>query len=487
MRSMRLTLFSSVACLAAMLFSGCGSTVMNNAMAGHAPTVASVGVQTNGVAPNRALSVQFNEAMDPSSINGQTMMVKDAGGNAVSGSVTYDQNFNVATFKASPALQPNAAYTLSVSTGAKSAQGMAMQSDFKQAFTTRAATDESPIAVKTVSPANGATCVSASSLITITFSEGADVSTLTSANIAVMGPGNTAIPAKITYNVSTAQVTVSPNAALPSGTITVTVSNVADAAGVAMAKPYMWSFSTACTTGGGGGGGTATTQFMAPIYSEASSGEQVHGYVSVDTAGMVTVNMTNVGANTTLNVQFCEAVTPFGPNQPSGCIAVMKVTSDSSGNVDSTAKFPQSGNWAGDFGFTDSSGKAAYFTDMPSTETTDTYSAALLPVSSTNNGADEWSNGGAQQPLSSGTVTSSGGNVTFAVKGATPNFQYATNDSETNYIDGSGTYEMCTFTTDGQGNGSCSAPMTASSGGDIFQVMPQSGGNGYIGGFSVPQ
>lgn len=486
MRSMRLTLFSSAACLAAMLFSGCGSTVMNNAMAGHAPSVSSVGVQTNGVAPNRALYVQFNEAMDPSSINGKTVMVADANGNAVPGSVSYDQNFNVAAFQANPALQPNTGYKLTVNTGAKSAQGVALQSDFKYAFTTRAATDQSPIAVKSVSPANGATCVSASSLITITFTEGADVSTLTSANIVVTGPGNTTIPAKISYNVSTAQVTISPNAALPSGTITVTVSGVADMAGVAMPKAYMWSFSTACTSGGGGGG-TATTQYMAPIYGDSSGGETMHGSVSVDTAGMVTIHMTSVAPNMTYTPEFCEAVTPFGPNQPRGCIQLTKLTTDSSGNGDATFKFPQSGNWAGDFGFTDSSGKATYFTDLPSTETTATYSAVLLPETTTNGGADEWSNGAPQEPLSSGNVTSSGGNVNFTIKGGMPNTQYATNDSETNYIDGSGTYEMCTFTTDAQGNGGCSAPMTASSGGDIFQVGEQSGGNGYIGGFSVPQ
>lgn len=485
MRYLHLTLTGLISCAVALALSGCGSTVMNNSMAGHTPTVSGIGAEANGVAPNRWMYVQFNEAMDPSTINNQTMTVTDSSGRSVPGNVAYYSNFDVAGFQPNPALQTNTTYTLTVTTGAKSAQGVALQSNFTHNFTTRAETDKSPISVKTVMPTNGATCVSASTLITITFTEGADVSTLTSSNIVLTGPGNTMIPAKISYNVATAQATISPNAALPSGTISVTVSNVADSAGVAMSTPYMWSFSTACSTGGGGG--TATTQYMTPIYGFNPYDGRAHGTVSVDTAGMISIHMVDVPATTTYDVQFCEAVSPFAPNQPTSCMEITKITTDSSSNGDARVKFPQPGNWAGDFAFNDSSAKTDYATDLPTTETNDTYTAVLLPVTDTNGGAATNYNGSPQQPLSSGAVTSSGGNVTFTIKGGTPNLLYDGNDSETNYIDSSGTYEMCTFTSDAQGNGSCSAPMTASSGGDIFQVAPQSGGNGYIGGFSVPQ
>jgi Bacterial Ig-like domain len=87
------------------------------------------------------------------------------------------------------------------------------------------------ITVTSVSPAPNAPCVSPTKAITITFSTGADASTLTSSNIAISGPGNTAIQAKITYDATTDTATVTPNAALPSGTISVVVNNVTSTAG----------------------------------------------------------------------------------------------------------------------------------------------------------------------------------------------------------------------------------------------------------------
>lgn len=456
---------------------------MNNAMAGHTPSVSGVGAEANGVAPNRALYVQFNEAMDASTINAQSVMVKDANGNAVPGKVAYYSNFDVAGFQPNPALQTNASYTLTVGAGVKSAQGTAMQSEFKYNFTTRAETDKSPLGVKMVTPANGATCVSTSSLITITFTEGADVSTLTSANIVITGPGNTVIPAQINYNVASAQVTLSPNAALPSGTVTVTISNVADAAGVAMRTPYTWSFSTACTTGGG----PATTQYIAPLFAwgpNASTG--FGGQVTVDTAGMVNLHMSGAPAQTNYDVQFCEAVSPFSTNPPSSCIEITKVTTSAAGSASATVKFPQSGRWAGDFDFLDSSGNLVFSTYVPSNATNVTYTSVLLPLTDTNSGAAVY-NSGLQEPLSSGMVTVAGSNVTFTVKGGAPNLFYTANVSETIYVDSSGTYELCTFTTDAQGNGSCSASLNQGNGGDMFQVGPQFNGSGYIGGFAIPQ
>ncbi|HKR28729.1 MAG TPA: hypothetical protein VJS11_14795, partial [Acidobacteriaceae bacterium] len=56
------------------------------------------------------------------------------------------------------------------------------------------------------------------------------------------------------------QVVVTPTSSLPQGTITVTISGVADLADVAMQQPYTWSFSTACNGGGGGAG--AGTQIV---------------------------------------------------------------------------------------------------------------------------------------------------------------------------------------------------------------------------------
>ena len=240
--------------------SGCGSTQMgsslsgNNSQSGTPPTVSAVAVQVNGVAPNRKQEVQFSEAMDPSTINTQSLQVADSSGKAVTGAVTYDPDFNTASFQPSPALQAGASYTGTITTAASSAGGAHLAQPYTFEFTTRATTDTSPITVDAVSPTANATCVSATTAITVTFNESPDAATVTPGNFMVTGPSG-AIAVKISMNVSNTQVVLTPTSALPSGTITVSVNNVADLAGVKMAGPYTWSFSTSC---GGGGGGTNT-------------------------------------------------------------------------------------------------------------------------------------------------------------------------------------------------------------------------------------
>ncbi|MFP5234580.1 MAG: Ig-like domain-containing protein [Acidobacteriota bacterium] len=482
MRYLHLTFTSLATCALIAALSGCGSSVMNNSMSGNPPAVSATGAEANGVAPNRAIYVQFNEAMDLSTINNQTMVLTDSSGRSVPGTVGYDSSFDVAGFQPNPALQTSASYTLRVTTGAKSAQGQPLQSDFKYNFTTRAETDKSPIGVKAVTPANGATCVSASTLITITFTEGADVNSLTSSNIVVTGPGNAVIPAKISYNVATAQATIAPNAALPSGSITVTVSNVADAAGVAMTTPYTWSFSTACSTAGGGGG-TATTQYMTSLYAQGLTA--IHGQVTVDTQGMVAVKLTSATAGASYTVQFCPAFDSGATTIPApNCFNLTTIATDSSGNGTATVKFPNPGDWAGDFFLNDSSGKAHYQTFIAINSMNATYMAMLLPDTNTNGGVMTTSS--PQEPLTSGTVTVSNGNMVFTLKGSAPNTSFMAFESETVYTQSSGTYGVSTMTTDAQGNASSTASTNAGSGGDMFQVEPQSGA-GYTAGFAVPQ
>jgi hypothetical protein len=269
MRFPRFVLFSySILAISAVL-SGCGGMVTMDSKApapgtGPVPTVAAVGQQVNGVAPNRKQEVQFSEAMDPSTINTQTFQITDSSGKLMQGAVSYDPNFNTASFLPNPALQMNANYTATITTGVASSGGMHLANPYSYTFDTRSTTDTSPITVNSVAPAAGATCVITTTPITITFNEGPDASTLTAANFAVTGPSGS-IPVKISANIATTQVVLTPTSPLPSGSITVTVNHVADLAGVAMASSYTWTFSTACG-GGGGGGDNASVSFSATTY-----------------------------------------------------------------------------------------------------------------------------------------------------------------------------------------------------------------------------
>ncbi|KAA6459081.1 hypothetical protein DYQ86_17550 [Acidobacteria bacterium AB60] len=291
----------SLSVCAGLVFSGCSSTSISGSggASAAAPSVVAVGVQNNGVAPNRWQYVQFNEAMDASTINAQTFVVTDSGGKGVAGKVTYYPDLEVAGFEPSPALQENASYMATITTGVASMQGAHLAAAYSYNFTTRAAADTSPLYVATVTPAPNATCVSATTAITITFSEGVDVSTLTAANIAITGPGGAAIPAKITYNIATALATVTPTAALPSGMITVTVKNVADAAGVAMKAVYGWSFDTSCSSGSavayvyvsGGAGNSAAASTITAFAADANGQlAPVPGSPFSDNVGSIAVN-----------------------------------------------------------------------------------------------------------------------------------------------------------------------------------------------------
>ena len=260
MRYPRLVSLSILAFAVALTLNGCGSyqtgsMASSTPATGVAPTVAAVGVQTDGVAPNRKQEVQFSGAMDPSTINSQSFQVADSTGKLATGTVTYDPDFNTASFLPNPALQPGANYTATMTTAAASTDGAHLANPYSYTFTTRSDPDTSPLMVNSVNPAANATCVGANTAITITFDEAPDASTVMPGNFMVSGPSG-AIQVKISTSVATTQVVLTPTSPLPSGTVTVTVSNVADLAGVKMAAPYTWSFSTAC--GGGGGGGANT-------------------------------------------------------------------------------------------------------------------------------------------------------------------------------------------------------------------------------------
>lgn len=484
----RLVLVSVSVCVGLTL-SGCSNPNLMNAnpptTPAAAPTVVAVGEQVNGVAPNRWQYVQFNEAMDPRTINSQTIVVMDSSGSAVAGNVSYDANFDVAGFQPNPALQDNATYTFTVTTGVASSQDVHLAAAYTYKFTTRASTDSSPIYVKNVTPFPDAQCVSATNPITITFSEGADISTLNSTNIVISGPGNTVIPAQISYDVATATVTLAPNAPLPSGSITVTVNNVADAAGVKMTSPFMWSFLTTCS----GGGGSTTTQYQAPLGGKTGSGR-----VTVDTAGNVTIQLQGGAANQTFTVQFCPmmSLTQTSPN----CFSVAALSTDANGSGSVTAKFPQSGPWAGDFQLVNGPVSPSGFTFDYETTYGPNYFSTLQPSRTVDGGIlSAQTNNNPQAPLKSGTVTYSStpapnGSFQFTLAGAPANTTFQASEG-TLATGGSSNYVLVSsqgvdaFKSDSQGDLTFTV-LQDGTGGDILSVGPEAAQQGYIGGFSVP-
>ena len=101
--------------------------------------------------------------------------------------------------------------------------------------------------VTSTNPINGATGVA---IITASFSEGMNASTITTTSFKLTGPGPTPVAGTVAYNASTRIASFTPTNALAASTAyTATVTTGAkDVAGNALASNRVWSFTTSATS-----------------------------------------------------------------------------------------------------------------------------------------------------------------------------------------------------------------------------------------------
>lgn len=204
-----------------------------------APTVVTT-VPVDGatsVATSTTVTVTFSEAMNASTISATTFTLKTTiGGTPVAGVVSYSAGTNTATFTPTSPLANNISYTATVTGGAsgvKDVAGNPLVANKVFTFTTIADTT-SPTVLST-SPTNGATGISVSSVVTVTFSEAMDSATVGAAGTFTLKvtAGSVDVPGTVTYNTTTHIATFTPTAVLlPSTNYTATVTTAAkDVAG----------------------------------------------------------------------------------------------------------------------------------------------------------------------------------------------------------------------------------------------------------------
>jgi hypothetical protein len=256
---------------------------------------------------------------------------------------------------------------------------------------------------------------------------------------------------------------------------TVTATSVAETASISIGSP----FKMVVVSGSEAVTGSAT-QFESPLLGVQNANTAVDGEVTIDTSGNTTVKITGQAASKTYTLQFCPATA--SSNRGPACFNVTTVTTDSSGSASSTVRFPQSGNWAGDFSLNDSGGNEIVETGLFPGVANETYFSTLLPESKTNGGAVAIFKG--QNPLTSGSVSYTGGAVLVTVKGAAPDTGYQMDQTSGTDLDSSNSYALGTLNTDAAGNGSKSVQLMPS-GGDMFN-MEGGAGAGFVGGFSIP-
>jgi hypothetical protein len=200
-----------------------------------------------GICPNTVVTATFSGAMMPSTINAATFTVTGPRTTAVAGVVTY--SLSTATFTPTNPLTLNTLYTGTIWAGAKDTFGNALANNFVWTFTT-SATACAPPTVISVAPPNAATGICPNTLVTATFSEAMQPSTINGTTFTLTGPGATAVAGTVAYVASSDFATFTPTSPLALNTLyTATITTGArDLTGDPLASNYVWTFTTSLTT-----------------------------------------------------------------------------------------------------------------------------------------------------------------------------------------------------------------------------------------------
>ncbi|MEW6215404.1 MAG: Ig-like domain-containing protein, partial [Nitrospirota bacterium] len=139
-----------------------------------------------GVPVNVVVTIQFSEALDATTVDGQSIVVT-AGGIPVEGKITLEQGNTVVRFI--PAnlyyFNPNTFYEVTVTTAVRDTAGNNMALPYNSSFTTGSDTDTAIPTVVSVNPANWSSNVPVDTNISVTFSEPINPVTINRANFRV--------------------------------------------------------------------------------------------------------------------------------------------------------------------------------------------------------------------------------------------------------------------------------------------------------------
>lgn len=293
------------------------------------PTVVSTvpAAGATAVAVNTLVSATFSRAMNPATINGGTFTLTGPGVTPVNGAVTYSGN--TATFTPTTVLAANTLFTATISVGATDPSGSPLAASFVWTFMTAAA----PTVVSTI-PANGATAVALNTVVSATFSEAMDPTTLNGTTFTLTGPGTAPVPGAVTYAGDTA--TFTPTAALEGGTLfTATITTgAADPTGNALAVNHVWTFTTVSqpkvtsTNPASGATNVPINQKITATFDEPMSS------ATITAAGTFTVTPTLGGAAVTGTVTY-DAASRTAIFTPSANLAV---STEFTGTIMTTAQ-----------------------------------------------------------------------------------------------------------------------------------------------------
>ncbi len=211
------------------------------------PTVAGT-IPASGatnVAVTTNVRVTFSETMSAGTINGTTIGLRNTATSAeVGGAVSFNSGTNTATFTPNSALANSTSYTIVVSTGVKDQAGNSLANTFTSSFNTVAAPDITAPTVISTSPVNGSQEVPPDGLVSVTFSEAMNATTInTSTFLMVHASNGSAVPGTVAYNPATRVATFRPSTTIFYEDYTATVTTgVKDVAGNPLAQNVSFTF-----------------------------------------------------------------------------------------------------------------------------------------------------------------------------------------------------------------------------------------------------
>ena len=184
--------------------------------------------------------------MDPATLTASTFtLTSGTPAVPVQGTVTYADS--KAMFLPTTQLASNRSFTATITTGAKSASGVALAANRAWSFTTGAGNPTVPTIVANT-PLNGAIGVPLNSNASVTFSEAMDPATLTASTFTLTS-GTGAVPVLGTVTYANLTAVYLPAAELASNSaFTATITSGAKSAfGIALAESRAWTFTTGQT------------------------------------------------------------------------------------------------------------------------------------------------------------------------------------------------------------------------------------------------
>ncbi|MBA4284531.1 MAG: hypothetical protein C0434_03250 [Xanthomonadaceae bacterium] len=232
----------------ALLVAACGENQQGDVIGPNVVATSPISTQTNVPVSTTAVTATFSEALDPTTINGTSFLLRSkVDGAAIAGTVTYSGV--IATYTLAAPLAPDTTYVATITSTVRDLEGNPAPNAFVWEFTTGPAPDLTPPTINTVDPVAGTANVPANRRVTVTFSEAIDPASVGSTGFTLTAPGGVAVAGTIAVSGNTLTFTpgsagatalLTPNT-LYTGTITTVIT---DLAGNALVEGRVFTFTT---------------------------------------------------------------------------------------------------------------------------------------------------------------------------------------------------------------------------------------------------